>query len=80
MTYGIRLSGTPLSNVEDALETHFRYDSDANYGARNIDTMTEEIQWLRPLEFGGIDYQNGPVATVGLYTVMTRGPTRIDSS
>ena len=59
MNYGIKGSGAYLSDVDDALEDHFRYDSDATYGARNIDTMTEEIQWLRPIEFRGEDHQGG---------------------
>lgn len=53
MGYGVWGSGASTSNVEDALEDHFRYDYDATYGARNINTMTEEIQWLRSLELRG---------------------------
>jgi len=39
--------------VEEALPRNFRYDPDAVYGTVNTDTMTTEIQWLRPLEFAG---------------------------
>ncbi len=53
MNYGIKSSGAYPSDVDDALEDHFRYDYDATYGTRNINTMTEEIQWLRPMEFSG---------------------------
>ena len=53
MGYGIWGSAASTSNVDDALEDHFRYDNDATYGERNVNTMTEEIQWLRPIEFRG---------------------------
>jgi hypothetical protein len=50
MDYGIRESGTwPGTTLQD----HFRYDPDAAYAPRNIDQMTEEIVWLRPLILTG---------------------------
>jgi hypothetical protein len=64
MEYGIWGSGASASYVADALEDHFRYDLDATYGARNIDTMTEEMQWLRPVAFMGWYPQNGGHAWV----------------
>ena len=39
----------------DALENYFRYDEDADYRGKSIEEMIEEIQWLRPLLFGGED-------------------------
>jgi hypothetical protein len=53
MDYGRCESAAYPADIENALESHFRYDLDATYGARDIDTMTEDIQWLRPLMFYG---------------------------
>ncbi len=53
MTYGVKGSLANSANVESALQDHFRYDIDATYGSRNINTMTGEIQWLRPLHLRG---------------------------
>jgi hypothetical protein len=54
MGYGIWGSGTSTSEVPTALEDHFRYDPDATYvNIRDIDKMTEDIQWLRPLQIRG---------------------------
>lgn len=53
MDYGVRGSGAYTSDVADALNEHFRYDPDAVYEDRDIETMTEEIQWLRPVIFRG---------------------------
>jgi hypothetical protein len=64
MDYGVCGSGAWVCHpdhpdgrdVVDALEKQFRYDHDAtckDRGSDMIDTMTSEIQWLRPIEFGG---------------------------
>lgn len=60
MDYGIWGSGASTSDVDDELEAHFRYDPDAEDSKGSgidIDRMTEEIQWLRPLQFAG--YKSG---------------------
>ena len=36
-----------------ALPDHFRYDDDATFASRNVNTMVTEIQWLRPVQLGG---------------------------
>lgn len=53
MDYGTWGSGAPIQSVPIALAARFRYDPNGIYGNRNIATMTEEIQWLRPVELGG---------------------------
>jgi len=58
-SYGIYGSGSDLWRVEAPLENYFRYDTDATYGPRDINTMTEEIQWLRPIGFSGSDGRVG---------------------
>ncbi len=39
--------------IRDGIVDHFRYDSDASKVDRDVDTMVEEIQWLRPFEITG---------------------------
>ncbi|MCI0515110.1 C10 family peptidase [candidate division KSB1 bacterium] len=51
--YGVSSSGAPSDNVEGAFQNHFRYDTDADYQARDSNKMTTEILWLRPLYFHG---------------------------
>lgn len=56
--FGVRGSSSMLldifgSDVGKALKDHFRYDDDVVWWYRDINTMTEEIQWLRPLELRG---------------------------
>lgn len=53
MNYGEMSSGAYDTDVDDALRDHFLYDRDVRVDPRNIDTMTEEITWLRPLLLGG---------------------------
>jgi len=56
MSYGVKASSAGFSNFEDALENHFRYDTDAEYlSETDIDKMAEEIEWLRPLNYNGSD-------------------------
>jgi hypothetical protein len=64
MDYGVCGSGAYTGDVDDALEDYFRYDEDATYGTKNTDTMTEEIQWLRPIVFRGHDGGDGGHAWV----------------
>jgi hypothetical protein len=59
MDYGVRGSGTNMPPVVAALTDHFRYDSDATLDSRDIYVMTEEIQWLRPIEIAGFDASGG---------------------
>lgn len=58
MHYGLWGSGAFLSHplqrdLVDALEDYFVYDTDATWGPRDIDLLTEEIQWLRPAVLAG---------------------------
>jgi len=56
MNWGIFGSGSSTSVIEPAIEDHFRYDPDAVYELRTADTieiLTEEIQWLRVISYGG---------------------------
>jgi hypothetical protein len=53
MNYGVSESGAPSAEVENALRDHFRYDTDADYQGRDINKMTTEILWLRPLQLRG---------------------------
>ena len=55
MDYGVWDSGCALYNVQTAIVDHFRYDPDDTYGDADINAMTEEILWFRPLEFSGCD-------------------------
>jgi hypothetical protein len=59
MDYGIWGSGADPTEVQSALEDHFRYDADTTYGAVNTDTMATEIQWLRPFHFRGENAAGG---------------------
>lgn len=52
-TYGVSSTGAPSDNVEGALQDHFRFDTDADYQERDINKMTTEILWLRPMYFHG---------------------------
>jgi hypothetical protein len=52
--FGILSSGSDWYRVGLPLSQHLYYDPDAVYtNPRDIDMMTEEIQWLRPLGMGG---------------------------
>lgn len=58
MKYGYFGSGANSQDVPEALESHFRYDPDAVWESRNPETaatLIEEIQWLRPVLYGGFD-------------------------
>ncbi len=53
MQYGYFTSVAGMSR--DGIVAHFRYDSDAVTVTRDVDTMVDELQWLRPLEMAGVD-------------------------
>ncbi len=58
MEYGLWGSASFLYNViqrdlVEALEGYFRYDTDVRWSLRDIATLTEEIQYLRPAVLGG---------------------------
>ena len=55
MTWGRYASSAQTRDVATALSSYFRYDLDTLYGSRNTNTMTTEIQWLRPLQLKGRD-------------------------
>lgn len=58
MDYGVWASGCALYIVQTGIVDHFRYDPDNAYGVPDINIMTEEIQWLRPLAFSGCSAPN----------------------
>lgn len=58
MDYGLWGSGSALYNIQTGIVDHFRYDPDDTYGDPDINMMTEDIQWLRPLEFSGCSAPN----------------------
>jgi hypothetical protein len=53
MGHGSGSSATDTAHAADAYSDHFRYDPDATYVTRNVDTMMEEIRWLRPVQMSG---------------------------
>jgi len=55
MDFGLLRSGAWVDDMAYAFEDHFRYDTDATYGALSESTMINEVQWLRPVEMCGWD-------------------------
>lgn len=53
MHYGYFTSVTGM--VRNGMVDHFRYDSDAALVERNVNTMVDELQWLRPMEIAGVE-------------------------
>lgn len=53
MNWGLLSSGANTYRVPTALKDYFRYDPDTYCDARDIDVMTAEIQWFRPLVMRG---------------------------
>lgn len=51
--FGMWASSSSGPQIEQAVKNHFRYDTDARTDPTNITTMTDEIQWLRPVALGG---------------------------
>ncbi len=59
MSYGLRSSSASFSQYPTAMEDHFRYDPNAIHENRDIDKMTEDILWLRPLDLNGTNTWGG---------------------
>ncbi|MBN2541916.1 C10 family peptidase [bacterium] len=53
MSYGIMGSSSHSPHAAEALSSHFKYDPDAYWAELDIDSMTLEMQWLRPCTFKG---------------------------
>ena len=51
--FGMWGSSSSGPEIEQAVKNYFRYDIDARTDPTNIYTMTEEINWLRPVALGG---------------------------
>jgi len=51
--FGLWWSGSDNWRVPGPLRDFFRYAPDVTYGPPDVDEMTKEIQWLRPLGFSG---------------------------
>ncbi len=51
--FGMWGSSSSGPQIEQAVKNYFRYDTDARTNPTNIDTMTDEVQWLRPVALGG---------------------------
>jgi hypothetical protein len=58
--YGVLGTGSDWWRVGAPIRDYFRYDGDAIYSNPiDVDMMTEEIQWLRPLCMGGSNAGGG---------------------
>lgn len=64
MNYGLLGSGAEGWKIPLALRDRFSYDTDVIFREREIDKMTEDIQFLRPVILGGDDPLNGGHAWV----------------
>jgi hypothetical protein len=53
MDYGFCSSTSFTSAVADVLEDFFEYDSDTRYDDANIDDLTTELTWSRPVQMRG---------------------------
>lgn len=59
-SFGLCSSNSFFGADVAGLEDHFRYDPDATFdGTANIDSLTEDIQWLRPAGLGGSKTSGG---------------------
>lgn len=54
--FGLRGSSSSCPAIVEGSPAHLRCDSDAVNNATNIDLMTTEITWLRPLVIGGCSH------------------------
>lgn len=59
MNYGLLGSGAEGWKIPYALKDRFSYDPDARYTEKEIDKMTEDIQWLRPVLIEGYRTSTG---------------------
>jgi hypothetical protein len=64
MGWGVWASTASTSAVANALEGYFHYDPDTAWASRSVATMTDEIQWFRPVELRGTDPDAGGHAWV----------------
>ncbi|MBN2170256.1 MAG: C10 family peptidase [Candidatus Krumholzibacteriota bacterium] len=53
MGFGVCRSGAQTDDLDHAMETWFKYDSDIRYTGLDTNTMIDQIQWLRPLVMDG---------------------------
>ena len=54
-TYGLIEASADPHQATYAYKDHFRYDDDVREGSLDIDEMTEEIAWYRPMVMSGKD-------------------------
>jgi hypothetical protein len=59
MDWGIKVSLASTSFAGSTLTTYFRYAPGTVYGTMDVDTMVDEIQWLRPLQVRGSNLDGG---------------------
>jgi hypothetical protein len=77
MHWGIWLSSSWDPHPRNAYVDHWRYASGVLYESRSIDRMTEEIQWLRPVQLGGADPNLGGHAWVVMGYDKSTDPNRL---
>jgi hypothetical protein len=53
--YGVGSSPAIIMQMDNALRNNFAYDPDARLENRDIDAITEDIQWQRPVVLTGMD-------------------------
>ena len=53
MDYGNCGSSASTAHIEDALEDFFLYSTDARYDSANVDDLTTELLWYRPVTMRG---------------------------
>ncbi len=75
MDYGLRGSGAYMDTAVMAMTSYFRYDSDAVLMGLDVDWMTTEILWQRPLLFAGYKFEAGHAWVVFGYFIPTTGNT-----
>jgi hypothetical protein len=76
MQYGVSASAASTGDARNAFVSHWRYDSDATFEDRNNDRMTEDIQWLRPVQLRGCDPSVGCHSWVVMGYNMGTDPNR----
>ncbi len=53
MNWGLYVSTSMMQDVAPAFRDYFRYDGDVTLESRDVDRMTTEIQWHRPVVLSG---------------------------